>query len=148
MQSKSTIYSGHVFVNAAEMKLHCEQLTLNLPTTGNKHPNRILAETNVVVDYIDQKGQTNHLTADQAVYVYQVENSVTNGVEQSVTNETVTFTGNPVVETDDYSMTGEPLYWTRINGQKGSLHADNPHIKSKKTLDEIQHTNASGQKLF
>jgi lipopolysaccharide export system protein LptA len=140
------IYRGKVFVDDPEVKLHCELLTLDLPAKGKmKRPNRIQAETNVVVDYTDEKGQTNHLTAEKIVYIYQVENTATN--EPSITNETVTCTGSPKVETDDFILTGEPLYWTRTNGQNGRFHADNQHMISKKTLEELQGTNAAGDKL-
>ena len=80
------IYHRHVRVDDPQMKLTCEQLVADMPPAGG-HPNHIVAETNVVIDFTDEKGQTNHATGDKAVYVYS---------EQSgVTNETVTLTGNP-----------------------------------------------------
>ena len=68
-----------------EIKLHCEWLVADLPQTGGASTN-IVAETNVVIDATDDKGQKMHATGDKAVYVYAVENGVT--------NEMVTLTGH------------------------------------------------------
>jgi lipopolysaccharide export system protein LptA len=105
------IYFGHVHVTAPNKKLTCELLTVNLPPGGGQ-PTNIVAETNVVVDVREANGQTNHITADRAVYDYQVVGSVT--------NETVTFTGHPnvppMVVYPDYTVTSEPLVWDRVTG--------------------------------
>ena len=77
-------YIGHVVVIDPKAKLWCGQLTVDLPAEGGR-PTNIVAITNVVIDTLDDKGQTNHITADKAVYTYSVLNSVT--------NETITFTG-------------------------------------------------------
>jgi hypothetical protein len=63
-----------------------------------------VAVTNVVIDALDEKGQTNHITAARAVYAYRVENSAT--------NETITFTGGdptPRVDNPQFTIYGEPL---------------------------------------
>jgi len=84
------VYIGHVYVDDhAKARLHCGRLTVSLPPNGG-NPTNILAETNVVVDVLDQSGATNHITADKAVYAYGV---VTNSPGILTTNETVTFTG-------------------------------------------------------
>jgi len=109
--SRQMIYYGHVYVTDPKVKLTCAQLTVNLPPGGGQ-PTNIVAETNVVVDFTDAKGQTNHVTSDLAVYDYKVVGSVT--------NETVTFTGHtnypPRVEYPDYTITSEPLVWDRATG--------------------------------
>ena len=63
-------YRGHVRVDDPQMKLTCERLVADMPQAGG-HPNHIVAETNVVIDFTDEKGQTNHVTGDKAVYYLQ-----------------------------------------------------------------------------
>ena len=101
--TRQMIYVGQVVVTDAKATLHCGQLTINLPPDGS-HPTNIVAITNVVIVAIDEKGQTNTITAEKAVYAYSVVNSVT--------NETVTFTGGepmPKAENSQVIITGEPL---------------------------------------
>ncbi|HEY5041261.1 MAG TPA: LptA/OstA family protein [Verrucomicrobiae bacterium] len=125
--SRRVVYSGDVRVTDPQERLTCEQLTVTFSTKGT-HPENIQAETNVVVDYTDAQGEKYHVTTDKGVYVYSVTDSTT--------NETITLTGNARVEwgapdplTGERNwMTGEPIYYTRINRQKGSLHALNQHI--------------------
>ncbi len=106
------IYSDHVVVTNGQGKLTCERLTINLPPQGatNSQPTNAVAETNVVIDFLD-KGDTNHVTCDQAVYTYNVANAVT--------NETINFygsTNNPAeVQNVKFTMTGEPLVWDVVN---------------------------------
>lgn len=106
-------YIGNVLVTDNDkVQLRCGLLTVDLPPAGG-HPTNIIAEadlvvTNVVIDLLDARGQTTHITANKAVYAYNV---VTN---QSliVTNETVTFTGGnplPKVENPQAVITAEPL---------------------------------------
>ncbi|HEX4350663.1 MAG TPA: LptA/OstA family protein, partial [Verrucomicrobiae bacterium] len=96
------VYLGHVVV-VYNMKdtLNCERLTVDIPA-DHGNPTNIVAETNVVVDVLDEKGGTNHITAGRAVYTYQLLNPATNVVNNvtnvvyAATNEIVTFTlGNP-----------------------------------------------------
>jgi lipopolysaccharide export system protein LptA len=96
------VYLGHVVV-VYNMKdtLDCERLTVDIPA-DHGNPTNIVAETNVVVDVLDENGGTNHLTAGKAVYSYQLLNPATNVVKSvtnvvyAITNELVTFTGgNP-----------------------------------------------------
>jgi lipopolysaccharide export system protein LptA len=66
-----------------------------------------VAETNVVILSVDDKGQTNHATCDMAVYDYKVENGAT--------NETVTLTGHAIMNNSQGTLTGEPIIWDRVN---------------------------------
>jgi len=125
---RQVVYHNHVRVTDAQMRLTCEQLTAIFPTNKAPHLEQVLAETNVVIDFTEQ-GEKYHVTAAQAVYVYSVVNAMT--------NETVTLTGNPKVlwgATDPLtgepmsSMTGEPIFYSRVNKQKGSFHATNEVI--------------------
>ena len=79
------IYRDHVRVDSPDMKLRCEWLAADLPQAGGRVTN-IVAETNVVIDATDDKGQKMHATGDKTVYVFAIQNGVT--------NETVTLTGN------------------------------------------------------
>jgi lipopolysaccharide transport protein LptA len=114
--TREAVYSGNVRADDSAMKLRCEWLIADLPQSGERISN-IVAETNVVIDFTDNGGQTNHATCNQAVYAYDVQNGVT--------NETVTLTGNAKVENAKGWLTGEPIVWNRANG---SLTASNEHM--------------------
>jgi lipopolysaccharide export system protein LptA len=101
---RRAVYHGHVLVVDPKVKMQCELLVLDLPTDG-EHLKNVNAETNVVIDFTDEKGQTHHVTAARAVYAYSVVGTVT--------NETVTFTGNPKVESPESTILSEPLVWDR-----------------------------------
>jgi len=116
------VYHGHVRVDDPQMKLVCEQLVADVPQSGG-HVNHIVAETNVVIDFTDDKGRTNHATSDKAVYVYELE--------AGVTNETVTLTGNAMIESLQGTLTGEPIIWDRA---KNRMHADNEKMIFRQNL--------------
>ncbi|MGH7993808.1 MAG: LptA/OstA family protein [Limisphaerales bacterium] len=100
------VYHEHVRVDSPNMKMSCEWLTADLPQTGGRVTN-IVAKTNVVIDATDDKGQKMHATGDQAVYVFSVENGVT--------NETVTLTGNARLENAQGWLTGDSIIWDRAH---------------------------------
>ena len=114
--SHEMIYQGHVHVDDPDMKLISEWLAANLPEGGG-HVSQIVAATNVVIDFADEKGRTNHATCDQAVYAYEVKGGVT--------NETVTLTGNAKVENAQGWLTGEPIWFDKANNSLHA-HANNP----------------------
>lgn len=105
--ARQLVYSGEVVVTNLQGTLTCERLTVDLPPEGaaGSQPTNIVAETNVVIDFVRQDA-TNHVTADKAVYAYNVAGGVT--------NETVTFTGHAKVTNDKGWITGEPLVWDNI----------------------------------
>ena len=119
---REAIYRGHVRVDDPQMKLTCEKLVADLPQTGG-HPNHIVAETNVVIDFMDTKGQTNHATGDKAVYVYSEQGGVT--------NETVTLTGNPQMENAQGTLNGDVIVWDRLNNH---LSASNQRMVFRQSL--------------
>lgn len=131
MNIHQAIYRGHVVVVDPQVRMMCAWMLVDLPTGGD-HLNHVLAVTNVVVDFVDQKGQTNHVTAAQAVYDYKVVGAVT--------NETVTFSGNPIVEMPTMTIYSEPLVWDRAANK---YHFTEPRMISKDTG-----TNGPAQKLF
>jgi lipopolysaccharide export system protein LptA len=125
------IYRGHVVVQDPDVKLTCAWLVIDLPESGS-HLNHVLADTNVVVDFTDEKGQTYHVTAARAVYDYKVVDTET--------NETVTFTGSPKVETATSTIESEPMIWDRARN-KFSFIA--PKMKSIGGLNGEGDTNAT-----
>lgn len=111
--SNQGVYFGHVIATDRDQAtLKCERLTVSVPTGGG-HPTNIVAETNVIVDLNDKK-QKYHITAQKAVYAY--------GTVNSVTNETITFTGGdpgPRVETSQAVFTGNPIVYDVISRSFG-----------------------------
>jgi lipopolysaccharide export system protein LptA len=105
------------------MKLTCEQLVADMPPAGGR-PNHIVAETNVVIDFTDTKGQTNHATGDKAVYVYSEQGGVT--------NKTVTLTGNPVMVNAQGTQTGDVIILDLANNK---IHFDNPNMIFRQSLN-------------
>jgi lipopolysaccharide export system protein LptA len=133
------IYRGHVRVDDPQMKLACEQLTADVPQAGG-HVNHLVAETNVMIDFTDNKGQTNHATGDKAVYVYQEQGGVT--------NESITLTGNPQpqVENAHGLQAGDVIIWNRENTNSHIRISGNYHmILHPKPGDVVTDTNASPQ---
>jgi lipopolysaccharide transport protein LptA len=122
LEARRATYHGHVRVDDPEMKLTSEWLIADLPPAGER-VNHIVAETNVVIDFIDDKGQTNHATGAKAVYVYEVKDGMT--------NETVTLTGNAKVENAQVIWTGEPIVWNRSNNK---ISADHPNIIFRQSI--------------
>ena len=118
---RTVTYDGNVRVNNSDTKLSCARLVADLPESGGR-PTQIVAETNVVIDSTDNKGQTTHVTGDKAVYIYNVQNGVT--------NETVTLTGNPQpqVENAQGTMMADVIAWDRANN--GYRFIGNYHMVS------------------
>ena len=108
LSAHQAVYRGHVQVVNAEVKLACEWMVVDLPSAG-AHLSNIVAETNVVIDLTDAKGQTYHVTSAKAVYAYKAEGGAT--------NETVTFTGKPRVETATSTIDSEPMIWDRTRNK-------------------------------
>ncbi|HEY1661949.1 MAG TPA: LptA/OstA family protein [Verrucomicrobiae bacterium] len=107
LNSHTATYQGNVQVDDPQMTLRCEWLMASMPPSGGRI-DHIVCETNVVIDYFDQRGQTNHITSDKAIYDYNVQGMVT--------NESITFTGNPRIENAQTITIGEPIIWNRADG--------------------------------
>jgi lipopolysaccharide transport protein LptA len=120
--ARTATYRGDVRVDDPEMKLTCAWLVADVPQEDG-HPNHIVAETNVVIDFTDTKGQTNHATGDKAVYLYNVQNGVT--------NKTVTLTGNPQIENAQGTQAGDVII---LNLANNKIHFDNPHMIFRQNL--------------
>jgi lipopolysaccharide transport protein LptA len=124
MKDRLMIYIDNVRVLDPQMRLTCEIMTVTLPESGR--PDRIVAERNVVINGVDNKGQPIHATSDKAIYTYHVS-LVTNDdhTVNSVTNEVVSLTGNPRVQQGENWMTGNEITWNR---QSGEFNIDHPHM--------------------
>ena len=116
LAERHAVYRGNVRVDDPQMKLTCEELTADLPQSGGQI-NHLVALTNVVMDSVDEKGQTKHATSDKAVYDYNVVNGVT--------NESVTLSGNAKVKDGPNWMTGEPITFYLVNHTLHTMHAEN-----------------------
>ena len=117
MKSNVFVYRDDVHIDNPQMKLTCQLLTVERPkmTNGNQF-DRATAETNVVIDWVDDKG-ANHATADKGVYTYVVTNVAIGQSEPILqTNATVVLTGNPVITNTSGTFAGDPIIWDRING--------------------------------
>ena len=137
LTARRAIYYDNVHVVDPQMTLTCSRLTADLPQAQSggqmKH---IVAETNVVIYSIDEKGQTNHATSDKAVYDYNVENGVT--------NEMVTLTGNAKMENSQGTLTGEPIIWDRARNR---LTATNQKMVFNQNIgNTLANTNAPAVK--
>ena len=101
-------YSGGVRVVTPEMKLTCALLVADLPSSGGR-VSHIVAQTNVVMDAVDSKGQPIHATSQMAVYDYSVQSGIT--------NEIVTLTGipQPQVVIPQGTNTADEIIWDRGN---------------------------------
>jgi lipopolysaccharide transport protein LptA len=136
--ARQVIYTDNVRVDNPQMKLTCEQLTADFPQSGGQI-NHLVALTNVVMDLVDEKGQTKHAVSDEAVYDYNVVNGVT--------NETVMLTGNAKVKDGPNLMTGEPITFYLVNHTMHSMRADNEKtLIYPETTSALVNTNAPAAK--
>lgn len=133
MTAREAVYRGHVRVDDPQMKLACAQLTTDVPEAGGR-PSHIVAETNVVIDFADAKGQTNQGTGDKAVYIFNVQNGVT--------NETVTLTGNPQPQVINAQGTqaADIITWDRANN--GFKFFGNYHMVLYQNFGGVMGTNS------
>ncbi len=129
---KTYIYRGNVRVDNPQMKLTCELLTIESPEFEQGKFNRATAETNVVIDWMDESG-TNHATADKAVYTYVLTNLATLPEVRWQTNATVVLTGNPYVVGGRGTFRGDPINWDRVNDVISSPNALDMTIKQDKS---------------
>ncbi|TAK97612.1 MAG: hypothetical protein EPO07_12990 [Verrucomicrobia bacterium] len=118
-KTKTVVYEGNVRVDDPRMSLRCERLTAKIASVGG-HPESMIAETNVVIVAVDDKGMTNRATGDKLVYTYKVEGGVT--------NELLVLTGDPLprIVSPQMDMTGEKIYWDRANDK---IWAERPRME-------------------
>jgi hypothetical protein len=150
--SNRIVYLGHVIVvDPAKARLSCSTLTVDLPADGGQ-PTNIVAETGVTVDVIGEQGQTNHVTADKAVYAFSLTTNLVAAMPEAAgahptsvsTNEVITFLGGnptPQVEGPQFVITGDPLVYDV--GTKHFSCTNHLSMRSKPTANSGHGTNAS-----
>lgn len=106
IKSRSAVYRGNVRLVDPRIELTCEQLSAYVPEQG-KRVEKVVAETNVVITAVDEKGITNRAYADRAVYTYQVTDAGTNEVVE------LTGASEPHIERPEGDLYGNPIIWDR-----------------------------------
>jgi lipopolysaccharide transport protein LptA len=125
IMTRKGVYRGHVHVTDPQMKLQCALLTATLPQSGGR-VDLVVAETNVLIDFSDEKGQAMHTTSDKAVYQYEIAGGRT--------NETVTLSGHAMVENEQGWLFGEPIIWDRASNR---LTASNQRMVFRQNLNTM-----------
>ena len=110
IKNRSAVYRGNVRLEDPRLQLTCEQLTAEVPQEG-KRVEQVIAETNVVIVMMDDRGLTNRAFADKAVYTYNAS--------ESQTNETVVLSGEtePHIERPEGILYGNPITWDRAQNK-------------------------------
>jgi len=129
IKTRTAVYRGNVRLDDPRLHLTCEYLFANIPEEGQV--DRIVAETNVVIEMLDEKGLTNWAYADKAVYTYQAG--------ESATNEIVELTGSPRVEREEGILYGDTIIWDRALNQ---IRATNQRMGPRRETAEPAETNA------
>jgi lipopolysaccharide transport protein LptA len=115
LKNRVFVYTNRVVVtDLHSMKLTCEVLTVEAPQMKDGKFYQATADGNVVMDFVDEKGQNNHATADKAVYTDSITNWISGSITNSTTNNIVILTGNPVVTNMQGTIRGDPIIWDRI----------------------------------
>jgi lipopolysaccharide export system protein LptA len=122
-RSNIYVWRDAVWVDNPQMQLKCELLTVEAPKldSGKGKYNRATAETNVVIDWFDEKG-TNHATADKAVYTYVLTNLAEPPAEMFQTNAFVVLSGNSVLSNTQGVYRADSFIWDRIHGTISSTN--------------------------
>jgi lipopolysaccharide export system protein LptA len=107
IKTRTAVYRGNVRLDDPRLQLTCEYLFANIPEEGQV--DRIVAETNVVIALLDEKGFTNWAYADKAVYTFKAT--------ASETNELVELTGSPRIEREEHILYGDTIIWDRIHNE-------------------------------
>lgn len=128
-KANTATYQDNVRVLGPDLKLSCVLLVADISKSGGglehvvAETNVVLDATNVVVDPKDPQGKTVHVTSQKAVYNFNVQDGVT--------NETITLTGNPQPQALVYQGTtiatnsADVIIYDRVNKSlrfQGSQH--------------------------
>ena len=112
LKSHTAIYVGDVRVRDPRMELACESLTVKLAGEGGGKFQSVVAETNVTIDIMDEKGQRVHCTGGRATYTY--------------VRETMELTDNPRVWSAQGWCSGDVITYDRVNN---TIRVTNPHTE-------------------
>jgi lipopolysaccharide transport protein LptA len=114
LKNRVFVYTNRVVVTDLHSKLTCEVLTVEAPQMKDGKFYQATADGNVVMDFVDEKGQNNRATADKAVYTDSITNWISDSITNSTTNNIVILTGSPVVTNMQGIIRGDPIIWDRI----------------------------------
>jgi lipopolysaccharide export system protein LptA len=114
LKGRTAIYMGDVKVRDPRMDLSCEVLTVHMAPSGGKFDS-IVAETNVAIDFLDEKGQKVHGTGGKAIYTYNVFGNYTNDVLELM--------DNPVLKTVQGDWYGDTIKLDRVNNTISGTHS-------------------------
>ncbi|MDB6064524.1 MAG: LPS-assembly protein LptD [Pedosphaera sp.] len=132
-KGRSAVYQGSVRVEDAQMNLISEILTAELPQEGGS-PNHIVAETNVVIDFFDERGEKTHATCDKAVY--------SRNITLTTTNEVVELTGQPRLERTNGWMTADVFYLDRTANTIRGVGHYRSRLQTQPQAADLSKTNA------
>jgi lipopolysaccharide transport protein LptA len=116
LRSNVVVYVGNVRVTEATMSMTCEYLVAIMPQRGGRIES-ILAQTNVVIDMTDERGDKVHGTGEKLLYTYQVT--------ESATNEVVQLSGNPLITTSQGSTRADVITYNRTTQ---NVRFENPQM--------------------
>lgn len=116
LNKRVVVYSGQVVVTDQKMKMTCDSLTISASTNNSAssskgspslRPDGGVAEGNVKIVALDEKGRPIYARSGKAIYSYRVENSVT--------NETITLTNNVYYDAAMGNGTADSIVWDHVN---------------------------------
>jgi lipopolysaccharide export system protein LptA len=107
LRTNTSVFRGGVYATHPEMNWSCEQLTVELSTTGTTN---LVAVGNVGFDFLTTKGKV-HGTGDKAVYSFGTLRAFTNGLQLI---DEMKLTGAPAVLTSTNRTVRNPVViWDR-----------------------------------
>jgi lipopolysaccharide export system protein LptA len=115
-RTRVVMHRGNVRIEDPRMKAKCDVLTATMGQDWR--PENIVAEGNVVIDAIDEDGQTNHATGGKLVYTFEIV--------EGKTNEIARLTVNPSVITRGIRTEADEIIWDRSTGKyraAGNIHS-------------------------
>jgi lipopolysaccharide transport protein LptA len=93
-------FRGDVRIQTAQTTMSCALLTIHSAPEGGQ-VEKIIAEGGVVMDSVEEDGDTTRATGSRAIYL--------------MSDNVVELTGNPRVERGQGSLTGDIIIWDRAN---------------------------------
>ena len=115
LKARTAIYLGDVRVRDPRMELSAEILTVKLSPQGGGKFDSGIAETNVTIDFIDDKGQKIHATGGKVIYRYSVSPTYTNDVMELM--------DNPLLHTPQVDWSGGVITFDRVNNTIKADHS-------------------------
>jgi len=124
LKARTAIYLGDVRVKDPRMELACDTLTVKLSEENGAKYQSVIAETGVVIDFVDEKGQRIHGTGGKAIYTYNLTKTYTNDVMELL--ET------PVLTTAQGTWRGDVITLDRVNN---TIKATNSRMRIMQSPD-------------